>query len=40
MSQGDLQNEFSYFENLKEIIPNNGQYLLFDIEEVEVYKIY
>ena len=40
MSEGDFQMSFSYFENIQEIIPNDGKNTVtFNIKEVEVYQI-
>ena len=40
MSEGDFQMEFSHFENIKEIIQNDGKNTVtFNIKEVEVYQI-
>ena len=39
MSQGNFLFNADFFENLTEIIPNQGREKFFDLEEVEVYKI-
>ena len=40
MSEGDFQMEFSHFENIQEIIPNDSKNTVtFNIKEVEVYQI-
>ena len=41
MSQGDYQySNSNYFENYNDIIPNEKKNRSFDVEEVEVYKIF
>ncbi len=41
MSQGDFQYTNSCgFEDYNKIIPNEGKNRYFDVEEVEVYKIF
>ena len=39
MSQGKFEPKSQYFKDYIDIIPNNGEEKLFDVEEVEIYKI-
>ena len=41
MSQGDFQyTDISRFEDHNKVIPNEGKTRYFDVEEVEIYKIF
>ena len=39
MSQARFEPQSKYFKDYIEIIPNNGEERMFDVEDVEVYKI-
>ena len=39
MSQGKFEPKSQYFKDNIDIIPNNGEEKVFDVKEVEIYKI-